>query len=82
MQETNIEQLVINRMTQEQYDAAKEAGTLNDKELYMTPASGESNNGLVLNTNGDTVTITQNGVDVTATIKRLMLKDMTWADLE
>lgn len=40
MQTTNVEQLTINRLSQEQYDAAKEAGTLNENELYLTPASG------------------------------------------
>ena len=37
MKTTNVERLIINKMTKEQYDAAKESGTLNDNELYLTP---------------------------------------------
>lgn len=36
--ETIINELKINVLTQEQYDAAVEAGTVNSDELYMTPS--------------------------------------------
>lgn len=34
---TNLERLVINYLTQAQYDAAVQAGTLNENQLYLTP---------------------------------------------
>ena len=39
---TNLETLVINYLTQAQYDAAKLAGTLNTNQLYLTPDTGSS----------------------------------------
>lgn len=36
--DTPIKELVINRLTSEQYKAALENGEINDNELYMTPA--------------------------------------------
>lgn len=36
---TNLSTLKINKLTQEQYDAAKTAGTLKEEELYLTPAT-------------------------------------------
>lgn len=35
---TNLSSLVINYLTQEQYNAAAEGGTLNENQLYLTPA--------------------------------------------
>lgn len=35
----NLPSLKINKLTQEQYDAAKAAGKINENELYMTPDS-------------------------------------------
>ena len=35
---TNLSSLVINYLTQAQYDAAVQAGTLNENQLYLTPA--------------------------------------------
>lgn len=35
---TNLSSLVINYLTQAQYDAAAQAGTLNENQLYLTPA--------------------------------------------
>lgn len=35
--ETNLDKLTINYLTEEQYQAAKEEGTLNENELYCTP---------------------------------------------
>lgn len=37
---TNLSSLVINYLTQAQYDAAVQAGTLNENQLYLTPAEG------------------------------------------
>lgn len=39
---TKLDSLVINYLTQSQYDSAKNAGTLNANQIYMTPASSES----------------------------------------
>lgn len=36
MQTTDIQKLIINQLTEEQYQAAKTAGTLNQNELYFT----------------------------------------------
>ena len=33
--DTNVQQLIINNLTKEQYEAAIQAGTINDNELYM-----------------------------------------------
>ena len=35
---TNLSSLVINYLTQAQYDAAAAGGTLNENQLYLTPA--------------------------------------------
>lgn len=35
---TNLSNLVINYLTQSQYDAAAQAGTLNENQIYLTPA--------------------------------------------
>jgi len=35
---TNLSNLVINYLTQAQYDAAAQAGTLNENQIYLTPA--------------------------------------------
>lgn len=37
--DTKLDSLVINYLTQSQYDNAKSAGTLNENQIYMTPAS-------------------------------------------
>lgn len=39
---TKLDSLVINYLTQSQYDNAKNAGTLNANQIYMTPASSGS----------------------------------------
>lgn len=39
MIETNITNLEINELTEEQYKSAKESGTLNSDAFYMTPSS-------------------------------------------
>lgn len=39
---TKLDSLVINYLTQSQYDNAKSAGTLNANQIYMTPASSGS----------------------------------------
>ena len=39
---TKLDILVINYLTQSQYDNAKNAGTLNANQIYMTPASSGS----------------------------------------
>lgn len=39
---TKLDSLVINYLTQAQYDNAKNAGTLNSNQIYMTPASSGS----------------------------------------
>lgn len=39
---TKPDSLVINYLTQSQYDSAKNAGTLNANQIYMTPASSGS----------------------------------------
>ena len=39
MVDTVVQELVINTLTQAQFDAAKEAGTLSPYELYGTPAT-------------------------------------------
>ena len=39
---TKLDSLVINYLTQNQYDNAKNAGTLNSNQIYMTPASSGS----------------------------------------
>lgn len=36
---TKLDSLVINYLTQSQYDSAKSAGTLNSNQIYMTPAT-------------------------------------------
>ena len=41
MKTTDISTLKINKLTQEQYDAAVVAGTINENELYMTPDNNE-----------------------------------------
>lgn len=40
--DTKLDSLVINYLTQSQYDNAKSAGTLNANQIYMTPASSGS----------------------------------------
>ena len=35
---TNLSNLVINYLTQSQYDSAAQAGTLNENQIYLTPA--------------------------------------------
>lgn len=40
--DTKLDSLVINYLTQSQYDNAKSAGTLNANQIYMTPASNTS----------------------------------------
>lgn len=47
MTEENLTNLTINYLTEEQYNEAKEAGNINDNELYMTP-DDSSNDGVVL----------------------------------
>ena len=37
---TNLSSLVINYLTQAQYDAAAQANTLDENQLYLTPAEG------------------------------------------
>ena len=39
---TKLDSLVINYLTQTQYDNAKSAGTLNSNQIYMTPASSST----------------------------------------
>lgn len=39
---TKLDSLVINYLTQAQYDNAKSAGTLNSNQIYMTPASSNT----------------------------------------
>ena len=39
---TKLDSLVINYLTQAQYDNAKNAGTLNSNQIYMTPASSST----------------------------------------
>lgn len=39
---TNLDSLVINYLTQEQYDEAQQAGTLNANQLYLTPDTGNT----------------------------------------
>ena len=39
--DTKLNQLIINQLTQEQYDEAKAAGTLSDTELYITDSDDE-----------------------------------------
>lgn len=39
---TKLDSLVINYLTQAQYDNAKSAGTLNSNQIYMTPASSST----------------------------------------
>lgn len=36
---TNLSNLVINYLTQAQYDAAAQAGTLDENQIYLTPAT-------------------------------------------
>lgn len=40
--DTKLDSLVINYLTQAQYDNAKSEGTLNSNQIYMTPASSSS----------------------------------------
>lgn len=40
--DTKLDSLVINYLSQSQYDNAKNAGTLNSNQIYMTPASSGS----------------------------------------
>ena len=40
--DTKLDSLVINYLTQSQYDNAKNSGTLNANQIYMTPASSGS----------------------------------------
>lgn len=57
---TNLNSLVINYLTQAQYDAAAEGGTLNENQLYLTPsgitAADISNWNNKVNKTGDTIT--------------------------
>ena len=39
--DTKLNQLIINQLTQEQYDGAKAAGTLSDTELYITDSDDD-----------------------------------------
>ena len=45
---TNIPQLVINRLTQEQYDELLKNGEINESELYLTDGDGGSSSGTSL----------------------------------
>lgn len=49
---TKLDSLVINYLTQSQYDSAKNAGTLNANQIYMTPA----NTGMAVETWEPTIT--------------------------
>ena len=40
--DTKLNQLMINKLTQEQYDEAKGAGTLSDTELYITDSDDDA----------------------------------------
>lgn len=40
--DTKLNQLIINKLTQEQYDEAKAAGTLSDTEFYITDSDDEA----------------------------------------
>lgn len=40
--DTKLNQLIINQLTQEQYDEAKAAGTLSDTELYITDSDDDA----------------------------------------
>ena len=40
--DTKLNQLIINKLTQEQYDEAKAAGTLSDTELYITDSDDDA----------------------------------------
>ena len=40
--DTKLDSLVINYLTQAQYDNAKSEGTLNSNQIYMTPASSST----------------------------------------
>lgn len=51
---TDLEKLVINYLTQDQYDDAREAGTLNANELYLTPDTGSTNSDEKLGTDAVT----------------------------
>lgn len=42
---TTLDTLVINYLTQAQYDAAQQAGTLNSNQLYLTPDIGSGGGG-------------------------------------
>ena len=48
--------LKINKLTQEQYDAAKTAGNINKNEFYVTPESEAGNGGAFIATCGTTLT--------------------------
>ena len=49
---TTLDTLVINYLTQAQYDAAQQAGTLNANQLYLTPDTGSSGGGGTLSSVG------------------------------
>jgi hypothetical protein len=40
--DTKLDSLVINYLSQAQYDNAKSKGTLNSNQIYMTPASSST----------------------------------------
>lgn len=70
MQTTDVKKLIINRLTKEQYEAAKEAGTINENELYMTPSDqGEL-------TPGYGITI----VDNTVAVNTEVIADVDYVD--
>ncbi len=56
---TDLDVLKINYLTQAQYDTAKQAGTLNSDEIYMTPAR---DGGTVYDVTVDGVSVVENGV--------------------
>lgn len=67
---TDLEKLVINYLTQDQYDDAREAGTLNANELYLTPDTG-STGGTVTSvavTNGGALSVSGSPITTSGTI--------------
>lgn len=48
---TNLNSLVINYLTQAQYEAAAQAGTLNENQLYLTPAAQKITTTALLSSN-------------------------------
>ena len=54
--DTKLNQLIINQLTQEQYDEAKAAGTLSDTELYITDSDDDALTNNKVSKSGDTMT--------------------------